>query len=101
MTWNLKKALKLIRKLQPKIHKTGYHLGLCGGVLNKGKSSKDLDLVLVANDQKKPNLKLALMVFEGYIQKDWQSFGYITKVELYKKKQRIDLLIPNKIYHKS
>ncbi len=44
MTWTLENALYLIREIQPNIKKCSYHVCLGGGVLNKGKSDKDLDL---------------------------------------------------------
>ncbi len=43
-TWTLEEALILVRALQPTAWQYGYHLCLGGGVLNKGVSSKDLDL---------------------------------------------------------
>lgn len=42
--WNLEDGLKLVRSLQPETRKYGYHLTLGGGVLNKGESTKDVDL---------------------------------------------------------
>lgn len=45
--WTLDEAVKLIRNLQPKAHKLGYHLALAGGVLNNGTSDKDLDILAV------------------------------------------------------
>jgi hypothetical protein len=45
--WNLDEALELIRELQPKVRELGYHVLLGGGVLNEGKSDKDLDLFFI------------------------------------------------------
>jgi hypothetical protein len=45
--WGLSDALALIREIQPEIHALGFHVCLAGGVLNKGYSEKDLDLVFV------------------------------------------------------
>lgn len=44
VVWKLKDGLALVRKLQPETRQFGYHLTLGGGVLNTGKSRKDLDL---------------------------------------------------------
>lgn len=49
--WTLDEALALIRLLQPETRRFGYHLCLAGGVLNKGWSAKDLDLVFAPMDQ--------------------------------------------------
>lgn len=43
--WNLEDALSFIRTQQPLCMQAGYYLALAGGVLNKGKSLNDLDLV--------------------------------------------------------
>ena len=45
--WTLEEALVLCRTLQPSVTKFGYHLCLGGGVLNIGRSDKDLDLYLL------------------------------------------------------
>lgn len=45
--WNLNQGLELVRALQPKIKEFGYHVTLGGGVLNNGKSKKDIDLYFI------------------------------------------------------
>lgn len=45
--WGLSDALALVREIQSQIHALGFHVCLAGGVLNKGYSEKDLDLVFV------------------------------------------------------
>ena len=45
--WDIVEALMLIRHLQSPCMSAGYYLALGGGVLNKGWSSNDLDLVAV------------------------------------------------------
>jgi hypothetical protein len=42
--WTLEQGLKIARALQNASRDFGYHLTLGGGVLNNGKSDKDLDL---------------------------------------------------------
>jgi hypothetical protein len=42
--WTLDEGLDLVRRLQPETRQFGYHLTLGGGVLNNGRSKKDLDL---------------------------------------------------------
>lgn len=46
-TWTLVRAVKEIAKWQPAADKVGFYLTLAGGVLNKGYSDHDLDLVAV------------------------------------------------------
>lgn len=48
--WTLDEALQLIRIIQPETRKYGYHLCLGGGVMNNGKSEKDLDLYFLPLD---------------------------------------------------
>ena len=48
--WTFNNALPYISELQPRVKKCGYHLCLGGGVLNKGKSNKDLDLYFLPLD---------------------------------------------------
>ena len=45
--WTLDKALQLVRNLQPHLMAVGWFAALAGGVLNKGYSEHDLDLVFV------------------------------------------------------
>jgi hypothetical protein len=54
--WGLSDALTLVREIQPQMHALGYHVCLAGGVLNKGYSIKDLDLVFVpmTNEDRPP-----------------------------------------------
>ena len=42
--WTLDDALELIRALQPDSKRYNYHICLGGGVLNRGRAEKDLDL---------------------------------------------------------
>lgn len=42
--WTLTDALGLVRDIQPKLHERKWHVALGGGVLNRGVSSKDVDL---------------------------------------------------------
>ncbi len=43
--WDIDEALNFVRKIQPVCMEAGYYIALCGGVLNKGFSNNDLDLV--------------------------------------------------------
>lgn len=61
--WNLEDSLKLIRSLQPETRRFNYHLCLGGGVLNKGESDKDLDLVFVPMDNGKGSDPNGLLAF--------------------------------------
>ena len=49
--WSLESALPLVvRNLQPDTRQFNYHLALGGGVLNTGRSDKDVDLYLLPLD---------------------------------------------------
>ncbi len=45
--WGFKDAIGLVRATQPMIHQAGYHIALAGGVLNKGESNHDLDIIIM------------------------------------------------------
>ncbi len=47
----LSQAVSLVRQLQPLSMHNGYYLALAGGVLNKGVSANDIDLVAVPRDR--------------------------------------------------
>lgn len=60
--WTLNNALVMVRSFQFKALQLGYHLALGGGVLNKGQSDKDLDIMVLPLDgqnQYKDRLLLA------------------------------------------
>lgn len=48
--WSLQEALDLIHRIQEPANQAGWYVALAGGVLNKGYSYHDLDLVLVPMD---------------------------------------------------
>lgn len=45
--WDLHDALKIIRETQETAKGFGFHISLAGGVLNKGFSENDLDLLFI------------------------------------------------------
>ncbi len=44
--WELDEALAFLRRLERHMKPRGFHVALTGGVLRKGRSKKDLDVVL-------------------------------------------------------
>lgn len=48
--WNLEQGLMVVRMLQPTTRNYGFHLAIGGGVVNKGRSDKDLDLYFLPLD---------------------------------------------------
>ncbi len=44
--WTLEQGLELIRSIEPKLREIDWYSGLTGGVLYKGESSKDLDIIV-------------------------------------------------------
>jgi hypothetical protein len=65
--WTLEEALPLIREWQPIAKSCGFHLALGGGVLNTGKSRKDLDLYFLplTNSGVEPNHEAMLEMIES------------------------------------
>lgn len=55
--WTLENALILIRELQKSIRRWNYHVTVGGGVLNKGRSDKDLDLYFIPFSEQGPDPK--------------------------------------------
>lgn len=45
VTWTLDTALEFIREIQPVVEELGWHTGLTGGVLQRGVSTKDVDII--------------------------------------------------------
>jgi len=69
MDWTLNDALALVRALQPKTRDFSYHLALGGGVLNTGRSKKDVDLYFLPLDNnKKPSDAKGLV---AWLTKEW------------------------------
>lgn len=66
--WTMDEAVRLIRVLEPMAAKRGFHIGLCGGVLQKGRSEKDVDLLLY------PDCTAIPGDYAG-LKKDWASLG--------------------------
>lgn len=98
--WQMSDAIDLIRKLQPRAWELGYHLNFGGGVLNKGYSYKDLDILAMyvsARDQR-PEIDLVFefikLGFEN-MEKDTK-FPGVTVFKLSNATQKIDLIFVNK-----
>jgi hypothetical protein len=57
--WTREEAIIFIRELSLKMQLAGYEIALAGGVLKKGKSSKDLDLIIFPTTTERANLVAA------------------------------------------
>jgi hypothetical protein len=70
--WTLETALSLIREVDPTLRERySCFLGLCGGVLIKGASDKDLDLILIPlNGNQKAEFEAALI----WLSKKWGKY---------------------------
>jgi hypothetical protein len=64
MKWTLETALEFIRNVEPVVRRDAYCcLGLLGGVLRKGESDKDLDIIIIPmNGKNPPDVVLARMI---------------------------------------
>lgn len=68
--WTLKEALDFVRELQPIIKHYNYCIAIGGSIINKGESSKDLDLIVHPLLTKFPFDKTfvdTLLVERGYV----------------------------------
>lgn len=52
--WKLEDGVRLIRALEPYMRQIGAHVGVTGGVLFKGSSQKDLDVIVYPHTTAKP-----------------------------------------------
>jgi len=50
IAWTIEDAIQFCRALEDAIAPVGFHVGLRGGVLLRGKSDRDLDLVIYPHD---------------------------------------------------
>ena len=62
-TWTLEEAIEFIRMYQKFFKNYNYHIGLCGSVLNDGKSDKDLDIVVMGLHNKQYDNEIGLLEF--------------------------------------
>lgn len=89
--WVQSEAIELIRKLQPKAWECGFAMYLGGGVLNKGESPNDLD-ILVMPDTKRPlDISGLLETFGRKVLKTITAYPGIC---VYKLDGAIDLIVP-------
>jgi len=66
--WKIDEALKLIRDIQPHARMNDYNLALAGGVLDKGFSDNDLDIIVIPRSAtRKPNKETLIEEFRMQI----------------------------------
>jgi hypothetical protein len=81
MAWSIEDALVLIRNIQPKCMELGYYIALAGGVLNKGYSDSDLDLVAIPRTKTSASVQLTdylrnILEFSDFA-------GHVASAEIY------------------
>lgn len=64
MTWDLESGLVFVRVLERELRVAGYHVGIVGGVLHRGASVNDLDVVVYPRDTTRRNTGRARRVLE-------------------------------------
>lgn len=74
--WTLDETLTFIRQIQPDLQREGYAAALGGGVLNRGVSENDLDLIIYPLDTMKQDRERVNSVLEQH--------GLTLKVPLHK-----------------
>lgn len=65
-------ALTAIRELEPKLAEIGYHSALTGGVLYRGSSEKDIDVVIYPHDP-------AVTVGEHILKELFDKAGFVAR----------------------
>jgi hypothetical protein len=105
--WGMHDALEVVRELQPKL-RPHFHVALAGGVLNKGMSFKDLDLVILTMGNQSPNdidwsfpLSVCSEMFgpmenivnDLHYPDGMTEVGYRMKVKFYNKGKRVDVFV--------
>jgi hypothetical protein len=70
-SWTLDDGLQLVRAIQHDTRKYGYHLALGGGVLNNGRSEKDIDLYFLPMDNGERGPKKDPDGLVGWLAKLW------------------------------
>lgn len=109
--WTLRTARAFVAKLQPKLKAVGWFAAIGGGVLNRGTSDHDLDLILVPYDSNVQDLTAVRAVLQSMdggwdqladverVQKYWREKGSLDRkhveVWLDDRKRRIDLIVPS------
>lgn len=98
--WTLQDGLTFIRAHQDTFKALNYHIGLAGGVVNNGRSDKDLDVTVMSMCNQRPDdysglLALLRSTFAcpGYTS---YTYGLSSKRELYigsYKGKRIDFFV--------
>jgi hypothetical protein len=101
IVWTAKPALEFCSKLWPMAAKHDWHFGMTGGVMYKGESSKDLDLIFYPHTGTKPTLEglHAALKEAGMEQVSDFPIGYEGKyVEIWitDDDKRVDIIIENK-----
>lgn len=69
--WSLDEAVKTVRWLEPKLAEIGFHVALTGGVLFKGQSFKDLDLMVYPNNYSFANWTPSMFDEVWFKLQDW------------------------------
>jgi len=100
--WALFEALRHCNQLNAKLIPTQHSIALAGGVLNVGKSDKDLDLVLYPHNDITADYVPALQMIREHFDAEMRIFNF--EMENHKlvfelktsDGRRIDVFIPNK-----
>jgi hypothetical protein len=64
-SWTLDEALNFIRNLSRVLLPHGWGVGLCGSVLTKGSSHKDLDIIIFPRDTTSMSYSKLIELLEG------------------------------------
>jgi len=113
MTWTLDQGIEMVRQIERALASCGWHAALGGGVLHRGQSDHDLDVIVfprqrIAETVRQPHigllrtalrhdLDMTLFATVDRVQKHWRSkgLGDLKHVEVWKTAdgKRVDLLV--------
>jgi len=71
--WTIEEGISFVRKLEDHLRDKGFHVALSGGVLWRGSSTKDLDVILYPHQSDGCSFDYKLKpLLEGLIDSEWK-----------------------------
>ena len=96
--WVLGEAIDLVRLLQDDCMKRGYYVAIAGGVLNKGYSNNDLDLVVVPRTPDEDDQVIKAFLCSQLEIRETTTIGGVTEVlSLSYRGKPVDIAIVNNV----
>lgn len=106
-TWNMTAAVAFLRRLEPVLESVGWHCALGGGVLQKGESAHDLDVVVFPRSSKRVDMTKLRNALRAAGLRQWMNASTLRRrwrekgsddekhVEVWMlDKRRVDIIVP-------